>query len=290
MLLDGATGSELTRRGADTALPLWSARALLTAPERVAEIHRDYLAAGAEAITTNTFRTHARSLAKAGLGARAAELTASAVALAIAAAGAAARRARVFGSVAPLEDCYRPELAPSSADCAREHAALIEQLLAAGVDLVLIETQNCVREARAAIAAARVRAPGRFAASFCLKADAAPGTLLSGEPLAALAQDLEDAVAAGVNCVPFRAVLPHVEYLRALLPPHVQILARGNAGRADDACGWARDEAGEAALDAAYAAEARRWRDAGAEWIGGCCGTTPGTIRAVGAALAAARG
>jgi len=49
--IDGATGSELERRGVDLSLPLWSSRALLDAPEVVAEVHRDYLSAGAEAIT-----------------------------------------------------------------------------------------------------------------------------------------------------------------------------------------------------------------------------------------------
>ncbi len=72
--IDGATGSELDRRGVDLSLPLWSSRALLDAPEVLAEVHRDYLSAGAEAITAATFRTHRRSLEKAGLGERAAEL------------------------------------------------------------------------------------------------------------------------------------------------------------------------------------------------------------------------
>ncbi len=62
LLLDGATGTELGRRGVDIRLPLWSARALLDAPEVLAGIHRDYLEAGAGAITANTFRTHHRSL------------------------------------------------------------------------------------------------------------------------------------------------------------------------------------------------------------------------------------
>ena len=67
LILDGATGTELDRRGVDVTLPLWSARALVDAPEVLEEVHADYLRAGADVIVTNTFRTHERSLARAGL-------------------------------------------------------------------------------------------------------------------------------------------------------------------------------------------------------------------------------
>src|SRR5512135_2602497 len=82
LLLDGATGTELQRRGVDTTLPLWSARALLQAPAVLHAIHGDYIAAGADIITTNTFRTHRRTLTRAGLGDRTRELTQLAVRLA----------------------------------------------------------------------------------------------------------------------------------------------------------------------------------------------------------------
>ena len=84
-LIDGATGSELDRRGVDISMPLWSARALIEAPEPpkiLKQVHLDYLNAGAQAITANTFRAHKRSLAKAGIGDQAKELTQLAVAIA----------------------------------------------------------------------------------------------------------------------------------------------------------------------------------------------------------------
>src|SRR5258707_8830056 len=126
ILLDGATGTELNRRGVSTDLPLWSAGALLDAPATLRQIHRDYLLAGAEIVTANTFRTHRRSLARGGYGDSAAELTRLAVELARAAVGegALAPPAYVAGSLAPLEDCYSPELVPPQAECEREHAEL----------------------------------------------------------------------------------------------------------------------------------------------------------------------
>src|SRR5512146_2033834 len=92
LLLDGATGTELQRRGVDTSLPLWSARALLEAPEVLRAIHADYIAAGADILTTNTFRTHRRTLTRAGLGERTHELTQLAVKIAREAAQQADRK------------------------------------------------------------------------------------------------------------------------------------------------------------------------------------------------------
>src|SRR5262245_65435132 len=68
ILLDGATGTELARRGVDTTLPLWSARALFEDPglETLTTTHQDYARAGAEVLVTNTFRTTRRALERAG--------------------------------------------------------------------------------------------------------------------------------------------------------------------------------------------------------------------------------
>src|SRR6202795_1489966 len=82
LLLDAAMGTELQRRDAVTALPLWSSRALLDDPGLAWTSHGDEVAAGAEIIPANTFRPDARTLGKAGLEARAVELSALAVRLA----------------------------------------------------------------------------------------------------------------------------------------------------------------------------------------------------------------
>lgn len=129
LLLDGATGTELNRRGVDTSLPLWSAAALLDAEAVVRQVHTDYVDAGAELVTANTFRCHARNLANAGLAQRAAELTRRAVQLAR---DASAGRAYVAGSQAPLEDCC-------SSSCVPAESALdaLDELRAAAPDMRL---------------------------------------------------------------------------------------------------------------------------------------------------------
>lgn len=284
VILDGAMGTELTRRGVDTSLPLWSAIALDAAPEVVAQIHRDYLEAGARVITTNTFRTNVRALAKAGIAHRARELTFRAVGL--------ARRAiaqwqrgqgqsapiRVAGSIAPVEDCYSPELVPSDAELAEEHALLARYLAEAGVDLILVETQNTIREAIAAARAAHATGKPVWV-SFTLDGE---NRLLSGEAL-------DDAVRAVlpfapqavlVNCIPVKQVASAVRILRSAAPPHVAVGAYGNVGHVDETLGWTLTNA--VAPDA-YARAAHEWRSLGAAIIGGCCGTTPDHIRAIAA-------
>ncbi len=278
LLLDGATGTELERRGVDISLPLWSARALLETPDTLAEIHRDYLTAGAGAITTNTFRTHRRTLAKAGLADRHETLTRLAVQIATDARDRHKPDALVLGSVAPLEDCYRPDLAPEEAVCRAEHAQIIGHLVEAGVDLLVIETMNNLPEARAAIQEARRRAPGRWIVSFCFKRARPPGVLLSGEPLGALLDQLADARAVGVNCTAAAATEPQVRYLRQALPSRVGVAAYANIGSADSDGNWICTDAVDPDR---YAEYAHAWVEAGATMIGGCCGTRPATIEAI---------
>src|SRR2546430_15946164 len=128
--LDGATGTELGRRGVDTRSGLFSAAALLDERgiEALRRVHLEYVRAGAQVITANTFRTNPR---KAGEGWR--ELTSLAVRLAL------ETGATVAGSIAPVEDCYRPGLRPPRAIARREHREFAAALAEAGCDVLLGE-------------------------------------------------------------------------------------------------------------------------------------------------------
>jgi S-methylmethionine-dependent homocysteine/selenocysteine methylase len=273
--LDGALGTELTRRGCDTRLPLWSARALLDAPEVVRRIHADYAEAGAEVLTANTFRTNTRALTRAGLADQVSTLTHLAVTLAR---EGAAGRARVAGSIAPVEDCYSPDLVPDDASLAREHGELASALASAGCDLILVETMNTVREAAiAAKAAARTGLP--LWVSFTLGGD---DRLLSGESLAEAVRAIRPLgpEALLVNCIPVAQVSSALRALRdAAGDSRLRIGAYANVGHVDDEFGWTLTDA---VSPAAYAAAAREWLTIGASLIGGCCGTTPAHIAAIG--------
>lgn len=263
LLLDAALGTELARRGADTSPPLWSARAVATDPDLVLAIHRDEVEAGADIVTAATFRTHRRD---AGSAARA--LTERAVALAREAA-ALRSGVRVAGSLAPLEDCWRPDLVPADAELAREHAEQAEALAAAGVDLILVETVGTAREW---LAATRAATQTGLPVVSCA-AGSGTGTLLSGEPFAAAVPALlalpRPPAALGVNCVAARRLGRDLASLAAAAPG-LPLAAYGNTGLPlDERSGLFSEPIGPDA----YAACAATWLALGALVVGGCCGT-----------------
>lgn len=272
LLMDGATGTELARRGMNLSAPGWSAAALWERPELLTQIHRDYVAAGAELITANTFRTHARNLQDAGRADQAEHWTRRAVELAREAAG---NQAYVAGSVAPLEDCYSPQRTPEDAQLRTEHARMAAALVAAGVDLILIETQVTIREALIAAEAAR-RTGLPFCVSFVCNRR---GQVLSGESL----REAFEAVlplepsALLLNCIPAEEVLGNFAPLGSLLRGTPKG-AYANTGRLLPTGSW---EATDGAEPAVYAGYARDWMNHGLQLIGGCCGTTPEHISAI---------
>jgi len=277
LLLDGATGTELERRGARAALPLWSSHALLDDPALVERIHADYAAAGAEVLTANTFRTQRRALARGDAGERDVELTALAVTLARSAAEAAAQPVFVVGSAPPLEDCYRPDLVPEADALTREHTAHAENLAAAGVDAILVETMNTAREAAAAAAAAHATGLPLLVSFICDQR----ARLLSGETLEQAVNAVLPAEpdALLVNCLPPSQVSACLPALRQSGRPF-GVYANLGAPHYDPGAPRTED-----CTPDEFTAHARTWLDAGAHLVGGCCGTTPAHIQALRASL-----
>ena len=268
LLLDSAMGTELERRGARAPLPLWSAWALLERPELVLAIHREEADRGAEILTANTFRTHRRTLAKADLDPRSAELTRMAVSLARQAASEAQHAVFVAGSLSPLEDCYRPDLIPAGEAIEREHSLQAEALAAAGVDCILVETQNTVRELAAATRWARATGLPVIASMIT----DGQGHLLSGEPIEEAVGSLAslELDALSINCVPARRLAADLSRL-ARAAPGVPLAAYGNLGPPS---GEDRTVFAEAVSPEDYAVLAREWVALGARVVGGCCGTS----------------
>ena len=128
ILLDSAMGTELQARECDISPPLWSARALIDNPDMVRQIHIDNIDAGADIITTNTFRTQRRTFEKADyhfneldFAETAAELTRMAVDIAEDAVMFTNDNVLIAGCIAPIEDCYKPELVPDMDTLCAEH-------------------------------------------------------------------------------------------------------------------------------------------------------------------------
>jgi len=227
----------------------------------ISQVHRSYADAGAEVHTANTFRTRRRTFPTDWEA-----LTRLAVSLCR---GAIDETHRVAGSIAPLEDCYRPDLSPK--DSRDEHRELAVVLADAGCDLLLCETFPNVAEGLIAVEEA-VRTNTETWAAFTAGPEA--NLLTPAELRAAATQAIErGASAVLVNCVPVSKIEPYVEQLVDLGVPFG---AYANAGEPDEGFGWrsAPDE------PARYAAAAQRWVELGATLIGGCCGTGPAHVAA----------
>lgn len=269
-ILDGPVGTELLRRGVQTPLPLWSAGAIDSAPEVLSQIHADYARAGASVHTANTFRTQPRKLGASfeALATRAVELARAAV----------PTSARVAGSLAPVEDCYRPDLSPLEG-AREEHRQLARTLAEAGCDLLLCETFPVAREAWVAVEECVATGVETWAA-FTAGPD---GTLLTPEAMHAAARGALERGASCilVNCTPAALTLPYVEALAAL---GGRVGAYANAGHPDDALGWT---AADVPAAARYVDLAETWRRAGASVLGGCCGTGPAHCAALAQRFAA---
>ena len=224
-ILDGAMGSELIRRGMELPEHIWSAAANLINPALVLAIHREYVDAGADYITANTFRTTPRAYEKIGVrgenkeggkkedGERrkparrtgreakaiARESLNQAVDLAKKAAG---NSAKVLGSIAPLEDCYSPELFPGKDTAITEFRELGGWLSNAGVDILLLETMNSLAETEAGLIALQDFELSLWV-SFVLKDDE---HLLSGDLILDVIKLLQDYSVEMIllNCNPLR--------------------------------------------------------------------------------------
>ena len=284
VVLDGGVGTEvLSRTGR------WVRNGIEDSAEAILAVHRDYLEAGCQVLTANTFQIsrqtfldffhdlgQMRAIGAPGLENRAAELQAMAVGYARQAAGDA--EAAVAGSISPLHHPFRSDLAPAAAAARQEHARTAAGLAAAGADLLLLEGFNTLAEATAALEAA-------LATGLPVWVSLIPdghGRTLGGEPLAGAARLAElGAAAVLVNCAP----IDWVDRALGELVPAVSVPVGAYAliGRYAPPS-WKMDfyprfVGCEETPPAAYAEAAKAWIEAGARIVGGCCGTGPAHIR-----------
>jgi S-methylmethionine-dependent homocysteine/selenocysteine methylase len=273
VLLDGGTGSELRRLGFRVDTADWGARAALEAPELLQGIHRAYVEAGAEILTTHTFAATRFVLEAAGLAHEQPRIVTAAI--------RAAQRAReqsaaegvaVAGSISCLPPGFDAGAYPVESREKAAYRELAERLASGGVDLLALEMMEHPRHAAWALEAA----------------------MATGLPVLlgmSVRQDLRgQLVAFDDDAVPFEsllaALLPAKPAAVAVMhtPPGAAELAipmlaerwRGPLGVYPEL-----EEVGSSLTPEAFAAGARRWVAAGARLFGGCCGATPAHIRAL---------
>ncbi len=284
IILDGGMGRQLARIGAPFRMPEWSALALIEAPDLVERAHAQFIAGGAEVITTNSYSILPHQIGKDYFKSNGCRLADLAGRLARSAADKAGRKVKVAGSIPPPFGSYQPN--KFDADCAPAILDILIMGLAQHVDVWLIETQSSTAEAHTALKAA-ARFPRPIWVSYTLKDEAGrtePAELRSGEPVA-------DAVRATVqwgaqavlfNCsqpeVMAAAVSAGVEALRAIGRGDVRIGVYANTFEPEPPSDAAYAGISEMRADVSpqrYLAFVEQWLASGASIVGGCCGIGP---------------
>jgi homocysteine S-methyltransferase len=284
VLADGAMGTVLYARG--IFINRCYDELNLSDPGLILSIHEEYLQAGAEILETNTFGANSFRLARHGLTGKVAEINTAGVRLARQAVEhlkeKQAGEAWIGGSVGPLGVRLEP-LGKVGLDEARvAFAEQIRALADAGVDLLIIETMPALNEAREALTAAREVAP-HLPVLAMVTVDDESNCLDGASPQQAAALLTEwGAGAIGVNCSTGPAtVLTAIEAMRTATT--LPLAAMPNAGMPR-----AVEGRNIYLCSPEYMASfARKAIAAGAQIVGGCCGTTPNHIRAMRSAMRA---
>ncbi|MGA9575384.1 MAG: homocysteine S-methyltransferase family protein [Lysobacterales bacterium] len=280
ILLDGGMGQELIKRKASGQGVLWSAKALFDNPAAVQAVHEDYIRAGADIITTNSYACIRNNFEPEGLADRLGEMNELSAMLARRARDRVGKAVLIAGSMGPQNGSYRPDLVGSYDETValyREQA----EYLAPYIDFFICETLSCITEARAAVAAAA--STGRPVWLSWSIEDSGAANLRSGESLRSAWEGIAGMGVEAVllNCSPPEAIGKVLPDLVAMSDIPVGAYANAFTPIPEK---W--DFHGEQSIPPsrtdvtpqAYAAHAANWLTAGARIIGGCCEVGPAHI------------
>ena len=281
LLADGAMGTMLHARG--IGFDKCFDELNLTNPAAVADIHREYIEAGAELIITNTFGANRYKLTKHGLQDDVTDINRAGVELAKRVVAASYKNVLIAGDVGPLGVRIAPYGRVKLEEAREAFREQIQALADAGADLIVIETMSDLYEIQEAIKAAKDVGAGRapvqglpVVASVTFTRD--DRTLLGDDP-AKVAHRIAAAGAdvIGVNCSGGPSQLLRILRQMRQAEPGAKFWVKPNAGWPEQVSGRIMYPA-----DADYFGEyALQFRDAGANIVGGCCGTTPQHIAAM---------
>lgn len=281
LLADGAMGTNLFDLGlaGGACGELWN----LTAPEKVASVHHEMIAAGADIVLTNTFGANRYRLALHGLDRRVAAINRAGAELARRAAAGAGRRIVVAGSIGPTGDVLEPLGERTRAEAASAFTEQAQGLLDGGADIGWIETMYAEAELEAAMGAAEsVGLP--FIATMTF--DTSGRTMMGIRPQEMPGLEpcrTHHPVGIGANCgVGPAQLLDSILGIAATAGANALVIAKSNCGLPELGDDFRVRYNGTPAIMADYACMAR---DAGARIIGGCCGTTARHLRAMRDAL-----
>jgi homocysteine S-methyltransferase len=286
VILDGAMGTELQRRGVPMDSVACSAVAVDTHPQLVRTIHEEYLRAGAEILTANSFSTSRHVLAPLGLGERAAALTRRSVELAQEARdrmaeGSAAKPVWIAGSISTFIAGADWARLPQDEEARASYREQAEALADAGADLLVLEMLRDVRQSLWMIEAARSTGLPVWLGFTCKRDDRNPDQIVlrgrdEERPLAKVLDAALDAF--GPPAPGSLAAIMHADV--DVTEPALAILRRqwtGPLGAYPNSGGWVMPnwQFVDIVSPDDFAAEAVRWVDSGVRVVGGCCGLDP---------------
>jgi methionine synthase I (cobalamin-dependent) len=277
VLGDGAMGTMLHMAGLTIGAPeQWNVKR----PEVVSSIHRAYVEAGSDFVSTNTFGGTKNRLQLDGLQDRVAELNEAGARLAREAAG----DRLVAGSMGPTGELMEPLGLLTPEDARASFAEQAAALKAGGADFALIETMSALEEVAAAVEGAR---EAGLSAVVTMSFDTHFRTMMGVKPVSALAAIAAMGVhVVGANCGNGPAEIERVmTEMSEAKQDGVLLMAKSNAGMPR----WKDDRITYGGTPDVMADYARRMTSLGVSVIGGCCGSTPEHIAAMRAAIQGSR-
>ncbi|MDP5254487.1 MULTISPECIES: homocysteine S-methyltransferase family protein [unclassified Vibrio] len=285
-ILDGGMGRELKRIGAPFSQPLWSAQALIEATDAVQQAHQNFIAAGAEIITANSYACVPFHLGQERFDQQGATLAQTAAKIARDTADKATHTVKVAASLPPALGSYRPDLFEENK--ARVILETLYQAQAPYVDLWLAETISSLAEVDVILDVVKGSDKPVYL-SFSLRDDTEQSPALrSGEPLVDVVERLSQQRIDGVffNCSIPEVIAPAIEAIKdeiKSLPttPIIGVFANSFSPiRAGHQANGTLQEM-RAVSPAEHLEYAQLWYQLGARVIGGCCGIGPEHIKVI---------
>jgi len=296
-ILDGGMSRELQRLGAELKQPEWSALALIDAPDIVRQVHAEFIEAGADVVTTNSYALVPFHIGEERFRKEGASLITLSGRLAREAADASGRKVTVAGSLPPIFGSYEPQNFDASR--VQDYLGVLVENLEPFVDVWLGETLSLIAEGEA-VRQAIAETGKPFWISFTLDDDpaqvnGAEPKLRSGETVRAAAEWAAGSGAAALlfNCSKPEVMKAAVEmaantFQEKGVALEIGVYANAFEGeQGDSAANEGLHGTRDDLTDDVYSRFACTWADAGATLIGGCCGIGTAHIHTVAGALRA---
>ncbi|NGN96291.1 homocysteine S-methyltransferase family protein [Grimontia sp. S25] len=280
VLLDGGMGRELQRIGAPFSQPLWSAQALIEAPDCVYQAHQNFIDAGCDVITVNSYACVPFHLGEQRYQEQGFELAESAAQIARRAADDSEKKVNVAGCIPPVLGSYRPDL--FSAEKARTIIQTLVDAQAGYSDIWIAETISLIEEFETIFDVLKTTNQPAYFAFSLMDTEIDQPRLRSGESVADAIRVACEKGVDGVlfNCSQPEVMLDAIAVAKNIIEESGKDISLGayangftaihSDHEANDSLTKVRDLSADE-----YAAFVRAWLDAGSNIVGGCCAIFP---------------